>query len=366
MNNNSTVLRCRLLNNFLFALVSVVVINCFNLSIAVAADKLDLDQLPLHTELTDRFMFQGNTTSSYWVAQQDVRPHEGEIFTEIKVAANEKGTESDISQEEIKKYKEVSEAANQNRVKKAANQDKTGNDPRVFSNKWMPYYRYTELANGLIQQDLTAFGTMRFSDRVGMFYEVPLAQYRDFSDVAGFAPGDDAIGMGDIDLKFLWRPEATDWTFGEGGKKSGSWLFGTDFVLPTGDDELSGNALLFAPIVGAVWDMPFYGFVALLNIYYVDVYKEAGTPDTSRYVGRWFYMQPLSKPGPWYGALYLMPEYQPIYDFETDDFSSWLGLEFGKMFAPGRIGYIKPAWGLDNSESTDRDFTFEAGFRWFF
>ena len=367
MNDNSTVIRRRLLNNFLFALVSVVVITCFNLPVAVAKGKLDPDRLPLNLELTDRFLLQGNTSSSLRVAQQDASSQEVERFTEIAVAANEKGTESDISQDDIKKYKEVGKAIKRDRVKSAAKEDKTGNDPRVFSNKWMPYYRSTELKNGLKQQDLTAFGTMRFSDRVGMFYEIPLAQYRDFSDVPGVAPGTDAIGMGDIDLKFLWRPEATDWTFGEGGKKSGSWLFGTDFVLPTAtDDTLAGNALLFAPIVGAVWDMPFYGFIAMLNIYYLDVYKEAGTPDTSRYVGRWFYMQPLSKPGPWYGGLYIMPEFQPIYDFETDDASSWLGLEFGKMFAPGRIGYIKPGWGLDNSESTDRDFTFEAGFRWFF
>ena len=275
--------------------------------------------------------------------------------------------QQDVSQQEIEKFKDINKATRQNRVEKAAKADATGNDPRVFSNKWMPYYRTTELENGVEQQDLTAFGTMRFSDRVGMFYEVPLAQYRDFSDVQGFPAGTDAIGMGDIDIKFLWRPEATDWTFGEGGKKSGSLLFGTDFVLPTAtDDALGGDALLFAPIVGVVWDMPLHAFVAMLNLYYVDVYKEAGTPDTSRFVGRWFYMQPLSRPGPWYGGLYLMPEYQPIYDFETDDFSSWLGVEFGKMFAPGRIGYIKPGWGLDNSEASDRDSTFEAGFRWFF
>jgi hypothetical protein len=61
-----------------------------------------------------------------------------------------------------------------------------------------------------------------------------------------------------------------------------------------------------------------------------------------------------------------MPEYQPVYDFETDDFSQWIGIEFGKMFAPGRIGYIKPGWGIGNSEEIDRDFTFEVGFRWFF
>lgn len=275
--------------------------------------------------------------------------------------------QQDAKQQEIEKFKETKKAAKQEKVQKAAEQDATGNDPRVFSNKWMPYYRYTELENGLKQQDLTAFGTLRFSDRVGMFYEVPLAQYRDLSDVPGVPSGTDAIGMGDIDIKFLWRPEALDWTFGEGGKKSGSVLLGTDFVLPTAtDDALGGDALLFAPIVGFVWDMPLHAFVAMLNLYYVDVYKEAGAPDTSRYVGRWFYMQPLTPPGPWYGGLYLMPEFQPIYDFETDDYSSWLGLEFGKMFAPGRIGYIKPGLGLDNSETIDRDITFEIGFRWFF
>jgi len=38
--------------------------------------------------------------------------------------------------------------------------------------------------------------------------------------------------------------------------------------------------------------MPLHGFIAMLNLYYFDVYKQAGAPDTSRYVGRWFYMQP--------------------------------------------------------------------------
>lgn len=275
--------------------------------------------------------------------------------------------QQDMPHQEIENFEDVKKAARQNRVEIAAKEDATGNDPRVFSNKWMPYYRFTELENGVKQQDLTAFGTMRFSDRVGMFYEAPLAQHRDLSDVPGVPAGTDATGMGDIDIKFLWRPEATDWTFGEGGKKSGSLLLGTDFLFPTAtDDALGGNALLFAPIVGFVWDMPLHGFIAMLNLYYVDVYKEDSAPDTSRFVGRWFYMQPLSKPGPWYGGLYVMPEFQPIYDFETDDYSSWLGLEFGKMFAPGRIGYIKPGWGIDKSEPLDRDFTFEVGFRWFF
>lgn len=72
----------------------------------------------------------------------------------------------------------------------------------------------------MIQQDLTAFGTLRFNDRVGLFYEVPLAQYRDFSDVPGVPAGTDAIGMGDIDLKFLWRPESLEFSYGKEGKKA--------------------------------------------------------------------------------------------------------------------------------------------------
>jgi len=279
----------------------------------------------------------------------------------------EKQDPQDVSQEEIEKYKEVKKEANKEKVEEAVQEDQTGTDPRSFSNKWMPYYRYTELENGLTQQDMTAFGTFGFNPRVGMFYEVPLAQYRDFSDVPGFPPGTDATGMGDADLKFLWKPKALEFTYGREGKMSASVLLGTDFVFPTAtDDALAGDALLFAPIVGVVFDMPLHGFVAALNLYYFDVYKEDSAPETSRYVGRWFYMQPLTPPGPWWGGLYLMPEFQPVYDFETDDFSSWIGLEFGKVLAPGKIAYIKPGWGIDNSELTDRNSTFEVGFRWFF
>jgi hypothetical protein len=283
------------------------------------------------------------------------------------VFAQEGQEQQEVSQEEVEKYTEVKKAAKKEKVAKAVKEDATGTDPRSFSDKWMPYYRYTELENGLVQQDLTAFGTLGFSPRVGMFYEVPLAQYRDFSDIPGVPQGTDAIGMGDIDLKFLWRPEALELTYGKEGKMNASVLLGTDFVLPTAtDDALGGDAFLFAPIVAFVFDMPFYGFFAALNLYYFDVYKKDSAPNTSRYVGKWFYMQPLTKPGPWWGGFFLLPEFQPIYDFETKEFSSWIGVELGKMFAPGRIGYIKPGWGISNSEPTDRKSTIEVGFRWFF
>jgi len=274
--------------------------------------------------------------------------------------------------QEIEKYKEVKKAAKEERIEEAVKEDATGNDPRAFSNKWMPLYRYTELKNGLIQHDVNAFGSVAFSNYVGMFYELPVARYRDLSGISGL-PSDiptDAIGVGDISLKFLMRPKALDFSYGEPGemnKKSGSVMFGTDFVLPTATNPaLAGNAFVFAPILAVVIDTPFYGFFAMLNLYYFDVYKLDSAPDTSRYVGRWFYMQPLTKPGTWWGGLFLMPEFQPIYDFKAKDFSLWIGVELGKVLAPGRVVYIKPGWGIKNSEQIDRKFTFEAGFRWFF
>ena len=60
-----------------------------------------------------------------------------------------------------------------------------------------------------------------------------------------------------------------------------------------------------------------------------------------------------------------MPEFQPIYDFETDDFSFWVGPEFGKIVSEGQVLYAKPGWGIDQSRF-DRQFTFEVGWRYFF
>ncbi len=283
--------------------------------------------------------------------------------------AQEEQEQPRASQEDIEQYEELQELAKKKKIEAAVQEDQTGTDPRSFSNKWMPFFRSQELENGLTQYDLIAFGTIGFSPQVGMFYEVPLAQYRDFSDISGFPPDVEstALGLGDIDVKFLYNPKSLTFTFGKGGERSFSWLFGTDFVLPTAtDDALAGDALLFAPIVGFVFDMPYHGFFAALNLYYFDVYKKDGAPETSRFVGRWFYMQPLTPPGKWWGGLYVMPEFQPVYDFENDDFSLWVGLEFGKMLGPGKIAYIKPGWGVNNSELLDRDDTFEVGFRWFF
>ena len=293
------------------------------------------------------------------------------IFLPSNIFAQEAPDSVKVAQSKIDDYNATKKAAKQEAVTSVTEQDGTGNDPRAFSNKWTPFYRFQELENGLIQQDVTAFGSLAFNDYVGLFYELPVAQFRDFSDMEGL-PEDfptSAIGVGDVSLKFLARIKGLDFSWGTPSttnKRTGSIMIGNDFVLPTATSPLlAGNSFKLAPIVGVVVDMPLYGFFAMLNLYYFDVYKTAAAPTTSMYVGRWFYMQPLTPPGKWWGLFFLMPEFQPIYNFETKDFSAWLGVELGKIITEGQVAYIKPGWGLSNSEQTDRKFSLEFGWRYF-
>ena len=58
-------------------------------------------------------------------------------------------------------------------------------------------------------------------------------------------------------------------------------------------------------------------------------------------------MQPLTPPDMGLlGGFYVLPEFQPVYDFVSDELSFWIGPEIGKMLAPGRIVYAKPPLGL--------------------
>ena len=106
----------------------------------------------------------------------------------------------------------------------------------------------------------------------------------------------------------------------------------------------------------------------MMNIFEVDIYKDAGRPDIGYYFGRWFVQTPINKKH----KLYILTEFQPVYDWENDDnFTFWIGPEFGKAFAPnagvfrgGGAMYFKPGFELlGDSGSSDRDWTFEVGMR---
>ena len=64
--------------------------------------------------------------------------------------------------------------------------DASGNDPRDFGSKFLPYYNYMELENDIEVNSFTLFGFFAFNSRFGLTYELPLAQEIDYSDVEGF------------------------------------------------------------------------------------------------------------------------------------------------------------------------------------
>jgi hypothetical protein len=265
-----------------------------------------------------------------------------------------------------------------------------GTDPRDFAPKFMPYYRYTELKNELTQHEVTLFGLFAFSKKFAMTYEIPLAKEVDIKDTAGFKAaqatgtnvpiigGDVTIpngliakperdgeetGVGDMNLRFMYN--AGDWA-------GATWLLGSQFDFPTATEpELGSEQFQIGPMFAVVKDIEAYpapgAFFAAMNFYFFDAFGESSRPDVSMYVGRWFLMFPLTPPekGPLWGGWYMLPEMQPVYDFENSHFSFWFAPEIGKMLSPGNIAYVKPGWGI-SPEGADREFTFEAGWRWFF
>ena len=271
----------------------------------------------------------------------------------------------------------------------------TGNDPRDFSSNFMPYYRYMELENGMKIRDYTVFGMWAMSTKFALTYETPIAREFDIRDTAicsglpdtpcfGDLPlegdpntppstfiGDgtgEEVGMGDSIVRLFVSP---GWKF-----LGGAFLPGVQFTVPTATETVLGNETFSGgPIFTHVWDNKFWpapgSFFAMMNIFEVDIHKDSGRDDVGMFMGRWFLQLPIQKKY----KLYILTEFQPLYDWENNDhFSFWFGPEFGKAFAPGegiwRNGgaiYFKPGLGVNpDSDAGDRDWTFEVGFRHFF
>ena len=261
----------------------------------------------------------------------------------------------------------------------------TGTDPRDFAPKFMPYYRDTELKNGLENQSLTLFGLYAFTPKFALTYEIPVGYKNDVTGTAlnngddtcgpggSFTPGEglppisipgvqgncQETGMGDMNLRFMVSSDV--------GWLGGDWIFGVQVDLPTATQNFLGTEQTrLGPMFAYVKDIPQWpgpgAFFALMNFYFFDVFKDDSTADTSLYVGRWFVMLPISEKH----KIYLLPEFQPMYDFENDDFSFWVGPEIGKMINKKNIIYMKPGWGTDpDALAGDREFTFEIGWRYF-
>ncbi len=297
---------------------------------------------------------------------------------------------------------ERSDTVREGQQEEAVYVDQSGNDPRDFRNKFMPYYRFTELRNGLQAHEWVMFGFWAITPRLGMTYEIPI-KYVDASEaipggfslnppgpiggppIPGFGgrvgPDIDAhqAGLGDTILRFFYRPEATEWqssfTWGprKGEKSGGAFMPILETTLPTNTDDLLGSdTWVLSPGFVVVQDTPTFGFIAAMFFYDFNAIKSSDESYVSRFRARIFWLQPFSKPGPnLFDGMYMMPEFQPIYDMREGRFSMWIGPEFGKIMKMDDHPtidtisvYAKPGWGwAPHDVGGDREFSMEIGVR---
>lgn len=235
----------------------------------------------------------------------------------------------------------------------------TGTDPRDFSDKFMPYHLYMELENGLELQETHLFGLKSITPKFAFTYDLPVVKNLSFDRSDSGLPADiEETGIGDLNLRIFA-------TVGKEKFLGQSWLIGAEFNLPTNTNDALGSDLLTGgPIIVNIYDATFLpmpgAFLAMMHITNFDIYGNDDEGDVSLYKGRWFFMTPLNEKH----KIYSLVEMQPIYDFEEEEFSFWIGTEFGKMLSWGPV-YAKPGWGIDNGSDGDRDFTFEIGLRYF-
>ncbi len=231
----------------------------------------------------------------------------------------------------------------------------------------MPYYRYEKLKNKLEVNQLVLFGLIRFSDNVAATYELPVAKRVDYNSVSAFraiksmlssSPGGlpptgacggfggapctgvpfsdldsdgDNTGLGDFNFRMFFKGFATtESPMREDGQLE--FMTGFEVMVPSAtEDVLGSESLIVSPMATLIMDMPLHGFVAGMNFFDFDLWHDKSRSYTERYRGRWFYMQPLTPPDMGaLGGFYLLPEFQPVYDFRADDFSFWIGPELGK------------------------------------
>lgn len=279
-----------------------------------------------------------------------------------------------------------------------------GTNPASLGFKFMPYYRYTELNNGVKAiEDLVLFamiGLPQISPYTALVLEWPVRSTLDFGSIAegvlsvpgevvtvpeipcappvcggnlpfplpveGVARGFDISGVGDFRLRLLQGIKFIK------GKKPGAatiLMVGADVMMPAASDPILGDETWYgSPIFAHVHNLNPTSFFAFLHFYFMDWAEKSGADpinqdkDIGFYMGRYFFQKAWPKSG-----YYLLPELQVINDDKSDNGLSVNFLpEFGKSFQAGETGmtaYIKPGWAIDGPDAAERRFSVEFGIR---
>ncbi len=273
-----------------------------------------------------------------------------------------------------------------------------GTNPGSLGFKFMPYYRYTKLNNGIKAIDNLALFTMLPLTKISPFTAVVLewsvGKTMDFGALAedilegiespdipcapptcggslpapppeALARGFDISGYGDFRTRLL---QGVKMFPGNKPGKSTVLMLGLDVMFPIASDPILGDETLYgAPLFAHIHNLSPQTFFAFLHFYFFDWADKSGAhpvnadKDIGFYMGRWFFQKAFNN------GYYLLPELQVIYDNESDaGLSVMLLPEFGKSFKLGDTGmtaYIKPGWAIDGPDEAERRYSIEFGVR---
>jgi len=278
-----------------------------------------------------------------------------------------------------------------------------GTNPASLGFKFMPYSRFTELANGVTSSDvLTLFAMVplpRVSPFTAITVEWPVVKTFDASAVVldllegsldpgegipcgpplcggnrpipdvpleALAAGFDQSGVGDLGFRIIQGLKM----FGKPGEGRTTLLIGgLQLNTPTASHPILGEERWqIAPMFIHVHNFSARSYLAVMHLSFFDVADKSGISDLHRdsevgfYMGRYFYQYAWTKSG-WY----LLPELQVMYDDKSDnDWSAFLMPEVGKSFKAGSMGitaYIKPGWAVISPDPGERRFGVEMGIR---
>ncbi len=247
---------------------------------------------------------------------------------------------------------------------------KTGNKPSTFNYRINPYVRHNAFENEGTTTDysLFAMAPVKWPWALdGAFvYEGPIVRHNDFEDVNTLpaAARTEETGFGDAVLRApgILKPfefASLNWTP----------VIIPEVTIPIGSDDVSGETFIGSPGGGFVISSPNSKrwFLAAIQFYDFDIAKSSGRPDVNRVRLRYFWQYLLSPKH----KIYVMPEFQAVFDFEEDENSFWIAPEIGKVFSTpqgkkaGFVAYVKPGVGFGNrSNSFEREWSVEVGIRW--
>ncbi len=231
---------------------------------------------------------------------------------------------------------------------------KTGADPTDFITRYEPSYEHKELDN---DSDLNIFvlrTDLALRRDLSLRVDFPLVHFDPDSslDRLGF---DSETGFGDMVTQLIYKPYSGDQLAAIIGLRI-DWDTATE-------DEVGQGGTTFAPLGAVAWYPRRQWIIAPVLQWFLgddlDNDPLPGHRDRNELSYRQLVLwQPMK---PYMSWLLLDPEF--IVDFEDDDETLTVGIEYGKMITKTVAVFVKPSFGLGDSEV---DWAIKIGFRHMF